>query len=45
MPDEELLTVAEQGRPREPLMLEKQVRRMVADPKSVVLIRNSLGSG
>ena len=43
MPDDELLMLAEQGRLREPLMLEKQVRRMVADPKSAELIRNFSG--
>jgi mono/diheme cytochrome c family protein len=43
MPDDELLSVAEQGRLREPAMLERQVRRMVADPKSVELIRNFAG--
>jgi hypothetical protein len=43
MPDEELLTLAEKGRLREPAMLEKQVRRMVADPKSTELIRNFAG--
>ena len=43
MPDDELLTLAEQGRLREPAMLEKQVRRMVADPKSAELIENFAG--
>ena len=43
MPDEELLTLAEQGRLREPATLEKQVRRMVADPKSKELIDNFAG--
>ena len=43
MPDDELLTLAEQGRLREPAMLEKQVRRMVADPKSAALIDNFAG--
>jgi mono/diheme cytochrome c family protein len=43
MPDDELLTLAQQGRLREPAMLEKQVRRMVADPKSAELIRNFAG--
>jgi mono/diheme cytochrome c family protein len=33
-PDNELLTVASQGRLKEPLMLEKQVRRMLNDPRS-----------
>jgi hypothetical protein len=43
MPDDELLTLAEQGRLHEPAILEKQVRRMVADPKSGELIRNFAG--
>jgi hypothetical protein len=43
MPDEELLTLAEQRRLREPATLEKQVRRMVADPKSAALIDNFTG--
>ena len=43
MPDDELLTLAEQGRLREPAVLEKQVRRMVADPKSAELIENFAG--
>ena len=43
MPDEELLTLAEQGRLREPATLEKQVRRMLADPRSAELIENFAG--
>ncbi len=43
MPDDELLTLAEQGRLHEPATLEKQVRRMVADPKSTELIKNFAG--
>jgi mono/diheme cytochrome c family protein len=43
MPDDELLTLAEQGRLHEPAVLEKQVRRMVADPKSKELIGNFAG--
>src|SRR5262245_9852704 len=43
MPDDELLTLAEQGRLHEPAILEKQVRRMVADPKSTELIANFTG--
>jgi len=43
MPDDELLTLAEQGRLREPAVLETQVRRMVSDPKSTELIRNFAG--
>ena len=43
MPDDELLTLAERGRLREPATLEKQVRRMLADPKSAELIGNFAG--
>jgi mono/diheme cytochrome c family protein len=43
MPDDELLTLAEQGRLREPATLEKQVRRMLADPRSAELIENFAG--
>jgi len=43
MPDDELLTLAEQGRLSDPVVLEKQVRRMVADPKSKDLIGNFAG--
>jgi len=43
MPDDELLTLAEQGRLREPATLEKQVRRMVADPRSAALTDNFTG--
>jgi mono/diheme cytochrome c family protein len=43
MPDDELLTVAEQGRLRQPAVLDQQVRRMVADPKSRALIENFAG--
>ena len=34
IPDDELLTAAEAGRLREPLTLERHVRRMLADPRS-----------
>jgi len=34
MPDDELMTIASQSRLREPLMFEKQVRRMLKDPRS-----------
>ena len=43
MPDDELLTLAEQGHLREPATLEKQVRRMVADPRSAALTDNFTG--
>jgi hypothetical protein len=43
IPDDELLTVAERGRLREPATLERQVRRMLADPRSESLIVNVAG--
>lgn len=43
IPDDELLDLAEQGRLREPEVLEAQVRRMVADERSEALIRNFTG--
>ncbi len=43
MPDDELLTLAEQGRLRQPAVLDAQVRRMLADPKSAELIDNFAG--
>jgi hypothetical protein len=36
-PDDELITVAAQGKLHEPQMLERQTRRMLADPKSEAL--------
>jgi mono/diheme cytochrome c family protein len=43
IPDDELLTVAERGRLRDPATLERQVRRMLADPRSESLIVNVAG--
>jgi hypothetical protein len=43
IPDEELLSVAEQGRLKDPAMLEKQVRRMLKDPRSESLATNFAG--
>ncbi len=43
VPDDELLEVATAGRLKEPAMLEKQVRRMLADPKSAALVANFTG--
>ena len=40
IPDEELVNVATQGKLREPATLEKQVRRMLADPRSKALVSN-----
>ena len=43
IPDDALLTVAASGRLREPAVLEQQVKRMLADPKSSALISNFTG--
>jgi hypothetical protein len=43
IPDDQLITVAAQGRLKEPAVLERQVRRMLADPKSDALVRNFTG--
>lgn len=40
IPDDELLTVAEQGKLSDPKVLEQQVRRMLADPRSKTLTTN-----
>jgi hypothetical protein len=40
IPDEQLLTLAAQKKLHEPAVLEQQVRRMLADPKSDALIAN-----
>ena len=40
IPDEELLTIAERGQLDEPAVLERQVRRMLADPRSGALVSN-----
>jgi mono/diheme cytochrome c family protein len=43
IPDDELIDLAAQGKLKDPAVLEKQVRRMVADPKSSALITNFTG--
>ncbi len=43
IPDDELLDVAIKGRLRQPSVLERQVRRMLADPKSEALLSNFFG--
>ena len=43
VPDEELLHVAAQRRLRDPEVVERQVRRMLADPRSEALARNFAG--
>ncbi len=40
IPDDELLNVAIAGRLHEPLVLEREVRRMLADPRSRALVDN-----
>ena len=40
IPDEELLDVAAQDRLSDPAVLERQVRRMLADPRSTALVSN-----
>ncbi len=40
IPDQELLTVAERGKLSDPKVLEQQVRRMLADPRSKALTTN-----
>jgi len=43
IPDEELLSVAEKGRLKDPAVLRQQVQRMLKDEKSDALIRNFAG--
>jgi hypothetical protein len=43
IPDDELLTLAGQGRLKNPQVLEQQVRRMLADPKSRAIVSNFAG--
>jgi mono/diheme cytochrome c family protein len=43
IPDDELIDVAAQRRLRTPVVFEKQVQRMLADPKSQALISNFTG--
>ncbi len=43
IPDDELLTIAEEGRLSDPTVLEQQTRRMLADPKSQSLVTNFTG--
>jgi len=40
MPDDELLDVAQQGKLKDPAVLEKQVRRLMADPRSKSRLTN-----
>ncbi|HEV8346931.1 MAG TPA: DUF1592 domain-containing protein [Vicinamibacterales bacterium] len=43
IPDEELLTAASQGRLKDPAVLERQVRRMLKDPRADALAENFAG--
>ena len=43
IPDDELLEVAEQGQLSDPTELEHQVRRLLADPRSLALTENFAG--
>ena len=40
IPDDELLTVAAQGKLKDPAVLQQQVKRMLADPKAESLVTN-----
>ena len=40
IPDDELLTAAIEGKLKQPAVLEKQVRRMLADPRSEAMVNN-----
>jgi mono/diheme cytochrome c family protein len=43
IPDDELIDLAAQGKLKDPVIFEKEVRRMLADPKSAALITNFTG--
>ena len=43
IPDDELLAVAEQGTLSDSAVLETQVRRMMADPRSQAMVDNFVG--
>ena len=43
IPDEELMKAAEQGKLKDPAMLDQQTRRMLDDPRSDALVRNFAG--
>jgi len=43
VPDEELISLASQGKLKDPTVLQNQVRRMLADPKSKALVDNFAG--
>ena len=43
IPDDQLLTLASRGRLSQPAVLDAQVRRMLADPRSRALVDNFSG--
>src|SRR5580693_6613875 len=43
VPDDELIDIAAQNKLRDPVVLEKEVRRMLSDPKSDALVTNFTG--
>ena len=43
VPDDELINLAAQGKLKDPDVLEQQVRRMLADPRSHELVKNFAG--
>jgi hypothetical protein len=43
IPDDELIQVAAQNKLRDPAVLEQQVRRMLADPRSDAIVQNFAG--
>ena len=43
IPDDELLAIAEKGQLHDPSVLQAQVKRMMADPRSEALIKNFVG--
>jgi hypothetical protein len=43
IPDDELLDLGEKGRLRDPLVLQQQIKRMLADSRSAALVQNFAG--
>jgi cytochrome c5 len=43
VPDDQLLDLANQGKLKDPVVLEQQVKRMLADPRSEAMIENFTG--
>ncbi len=43
IPDEQLITLASQGKLKDPAILEQQVKRMLADDRSEALVKNFAG--